>query len=356
MAATPDPQPDHPLLRGLDKVFTGSGGNAPALVGWLSYLTHPDQHDGPRLMEPATVIEGTAIEARSMLDPRVHGPDGIAFVDKGSILRDLEGRFFFAHADVLSGQRVGELNDVGEPTGAGVLSDTYFRLEEVRHKKQTASGMPTDSADAWEYMKLQSGDNLFSPDVWGGDASIAAKCRYDQMVLWYQNHRNEGLHEMVGYLVRYAAIILKARMDINDLMGKLVKSLKEWADSGEPTGVEFLLSTLRNIVDFSLIKDPVSGGLKLFDVLKEAVGKASNVDPSLFGYEDSRTDGCYQMLNSFIKAGNQVMNRVADAIDDLVDGGEDAKNLGGIKAVRGETGTKNWVAVPDWSVPCQPPQ
>jgi hypothetical protein len=51
MAATPDPQPDHPLVRGLDKVFTGKGGNAPALVGWLSYLTHPEEHDGPRLME-----------------------------------------------------------------------------------------------------------------------------------------------------------------------------------------------------------------------------------------------------------------------------------------------------------------
>ena len=29
MAATPDPQPDHPLVRGLDEVFTGKGGTHP---------------------------------------------------------------------------------------------------------------------------------------------------------------------------------------------------------------------------------------------------------------------------------------------------------------------------------------
>ena len=46
MAATPEPQPDHPLVKNLDKVFTGKGGNAPALVGWLSYLAHPEEHGG----------------------------------------------------------------------------------------------------------------------------------------------------------------------------------------------------------------------------------------------------------------------------------------------------------------------
>jgi hypothetical protein len=353
MAATPDPQPGHPLVQGLDKVFTGKGGNAPALVGWLSYLTHPDDHDGPRLMEPATVMDGPAVEARSTTDPELIGPDTVPYVTAGSIMRDLEGRSFFAHADVLTGQRVGELNDVGVPTGAGFLSDTYFRIEEVRYKKQTAAGMSQDSADVWEYMKLQSGDSLFTPEVWGGTASGAAKCRYDHMVLWYQNHRNPALSEMVGYLVRYAGLILKARMDINALMGKLVKSLQEWVDS-EPSGVEFLLSNLRQVVDFAMIADPVSGGLKLYDIMKEVVDKAKNTDPSDFSYTANREDGCYQMLASYIKAGNQVLERTADAIDELVDGGKDVKHQGGIKAVRGATNTKNWVDVPDWNTPCQP--
>lgn len=355
MAATPEPQPDHPLVKGLDKVFTGPGGNAPALVGWLSYLAHPEEHSGPRLMEPGTVVDGPAVEARSMTDPELVGPDTVPYVTKGTILRDLDGRAFFAHADVLSGQRVGELNDVGEPTGAGVLSDTYFRIEEVRYKKQMASGMPTDSADVFEYMKLQSGDSLFTPEVWGGAASTAAKCRYDQMVLWYQNHRNPALGEMVGYLVRYAAIILKARMDINTLMGKLVKSIGEWVDS-EPSGVEFLLSNLRLIVDFAMITDPVSGGLKLYDIMKEVVDKAKNVDPSSFSYTANRADGLYQMLVSYLRAGNEVLERTADAVDALVDGGADTKHRGGIKGVRGGTGMKNWVEVPDWNTPCEAPR
>ena len=215
--------------------------------------------------------------------------------------------------------------------------------------------MNQDSADVWEYMKLQSGESLFAPEVWGGTASGAAKCRYDQMVLWYQNHRNPALSEMVGYLVRYTALILKARMDINALMGKLVKSLQEWVAS-EPSGVEFLLSNLRQVVDFAMITDPVSGGLKLYDIMKQIVDKAKNTDPSSFSYTANREDGCYQMLASYIKAGNQVMERTADAIDELVDGGEDVKHQGGIKAVRGATKTKNWMDVPDWNTPCKPPK
>lgn len=195
MAATLDPQPDHPLVRGLDKVFTGKGGHAPALAGWLEHLAHPEMHSGPRRLAVG-YGGGTEIEARVA---GVNTPQsGQVYDDLGSILRDLDVNMFFAHADVLSGQQVSELNDVGQPTGKGVMKDIYDQIEEVRFRRQSSTGRPEDSAAVHERIVNASGDSLFTPEVWGGDAAVGAKCRYDTMNIWYNTYRTPDLGKNAG--------------------------------------------------------------------------------------------------------------------------------------------------------------
>lgn len=197
MASTPNPQPDHPLLRGLDKVFTGPGGNAPALVGWLSYLAHPEEHEGPRLIGMQEGSGEVTREFRAKPEQVIVPKEGDYYAERGSILRDLEGRSFFAHADVLSGHRLGEQNSVGEPEG-DIVGDVYRLIEEVRFKRPNSGQRDANSCDVWDTIAA-SCDSLFnSPNGWSGDAAKAAQQRYNDLVLWYDNYRDGALAKMMG--------------------------------------------------------------------------------------------------------------------------------------------------------------
>ncbi|HEY0691761.1 MAG TPA: hypothetical protein VGD71_22300 [Kribbella sp.] len=344
MAPTPEPQPDHFLLRGLDEVFTGGGGNAPALAGWLSYLTHPDQHEGPRRM---SLWQGIAEIPDSVKEFKrkpgaLEQQGGAHFEEQGSILRDLEGSRFFAHAQVLSGQRLGNRNAVGEPEG-DLVGDMYRMIETVRYRApRTGEGGLQDSVAVWHGIR-EKGNRLFPADPnavpgWEGDAAAAARPRYDELTLWYERYRDNALAEMMGHLGRFAAVVYTARSELNELMGKLVKALEEWA-TAEPVNVGFLLGVFGDILGFSLNPGIAAGVTTFYSLVSKVVEGVTKDEPSEFGYEENPEDGCYKLLGSFLTAGDQVLRRAVWAVDDLVTHDEH-----GVDSVRGG----NWAPVPSW--------
>ncbi|HEY0695243.1 MAG TPA: hypothetical protein VGD71_40175 [Kribbella sp.] len=334
MAPTPDPQPDHPFVGPLDPIFKE---NAAALAGWMTYLNHPEEHTGPRLLEYSN---GTVAEE---IDDTLERTGDVTEVR--SLLRDLEPFRFFAHADVLSGQRVGELSPDGQFVRGDVIADTFQLIEEVRNKKPASMTSPREhSADVYSDLKHYV-DPLFADPNWTGTTRDGAFCRFGQVKKWYENHRDPALTAMSMFLVKYSAIILKARADINELMGKLVAFFKEWTKPMSIADIaEFALSVLRAVLE---LKPKLIDGLFMaYDVTKDAADLAKKSDkPTGFGYDSSdHSNGIYHMLDSYITAGDDVMREAATAVHNLVTDPDH-----GVLAVR-----NNWMGVPDWTVKCEP--
>jgi hypothetical protein len=344
MAPTPEPQPDHFLLQGLDDVFTGKGGNAPALAGWLSYLTHPEQHDGPRRMSQWYGMNEVPDSVKEL--KRKPGPleqqRGVHYEEKGSILRDLEGRQFFAHAQVLSGQRLGNRNTVGEPEG-DLVGDMYRMIETVRYKAPRADEAGRqDSVAVWHGIREKC-NRLFPTDPtvppgWEGEVAGKARPRYDELTLWYEQYRDNALAEMMGHLGRFAAVIYTARSELNELMGKLVTALNEWS-TAEPGDVGFFLGVFGDILGFALSPGIAAGVTTFYSLVSKVIEGVTKDEASVFGYAQNPEDGCYKMLKSFLTAGDQVLRRAVWAVDDIVTHDEH-----GVESVRGG----NWAPVPSW--------
>ncbi|GAB3447521.1 hypothetical protein [Actinophytocola sediminis] len=344
MASTPAAQPDHFLLQGLDEVFTGEGGNAPALAGWLSYLTHPEEHAGPRRMSQwygMNEVPDSVKEFKSK-PGALEQQSGIHYEEKGSILRGLDGVRFFAHAQVLSGQRLGNRNAVGEPEG-DLLGDMYRMMETVRYKAPRAGGSERqDSVAVWHNIREKC-NRLFPSDPsvtpgWEGEAAGKVRPRYDQLTLWYEQYRDNALAEMMAHLGRFAAVIYTARTELNELMGKLVEALDEWA-TAEPVNVAFFLGVFGDILGFVLSPGIAAGVTTFYGLVTKVVEGVTKGDASALGYEANAEDGCYQMLDSFLTAGDQILRQAVGAVNDIV-----THNEHGVESVHGG----NWAPVPSW--------
>lgn len=333
MASSNEPQPDHALVTNLDPAFAGPGGNAPALAGWLEYLAHPEENTGPRVLE---FSDGSGIESNGKPDPDVAG-----HLLERTVLRDLTVDRFFAHADVLSGQRVGTLSPDGEISNTVELGRTYDLIEETFRKKATDSTRPEHSVDMW--MRLTSNvDAVVSRENWDSGAADRARDRFIQLKQWYENHRNPGLNSMNEYLVKYAAIILKARQDVNELMGKLVATLDSVTARSAQEGLSFAVSTLDRILNFALNPPDTAKDAVLFvsDAISSAMEPATkSTEDSGFGFDTTDIHlGYYRMFESFIRAGDLVCWEAADAVAKLI---TDAEH--GMLFVR-----RNWMSAPAW--------
>ena len=152
----------------------------------MSYLAHPEQHGGPRRLALVGGAGPDLVEKEvRKAEPDVSVPGSTThFEDRGSVLRDLEVNLFFAHADVFSGQRLGELNSVGE-LECDVIGETYRLIEEIRFQAPKSIDTPrANSKDVWKNITDQCNTLFNSEDGWSGDASNAARPYYDQMTTW----------------------------------------------------------------------------------------------------------------------------------------------------------------------------
>lgn len=141
---------------------------------------------------------------------------------------------------------------------------------------------------------------------------------------------------------------------MNELMGELVDALNQWHSSND-VGASFFLSTLSKIIGAIQPPTITSVAQDFIGAMNDAVAAAAKNETdsgnSGFGYNGSESDGVYQMLKSYIEAGNKVCQQAVDVVDGLV---ADVKVLHGDQD--SEQPTSNWVSVPDWNVPCAPHQ
>jgi hypothetical protein len=333
MAESNAPQPGHPLMTHLDQVFTGDGGNGPALVGWLEYLAHPEQNTGPRVLE---MPDGTAFESSG----KPH-PNTTDHVGERSVLRDLAIDRFFAHADVLSGQQIGTLDADGEVSNAQTLGATFDLIEEVRLKREADLTVDEITADVWtEFTNHVS--FAISRENWDGGAADNARGRYVQLRKWYENHRNPALAKMNTFLVQYAAILMKARTDVNELMGKAVAVLQKAVASDPIDGLAFAVSVLEKALDLTINfpKTALDAALKVTSEVKNALGALPKAKENTgFGIDTSDIQlGYYRFFESFIEAGDKVCWEAAGAVSRLI---TDREN--GLLFVR-----RNWEPASSW--------
>jgi hypothetical protein len=330
MTVTPDPAPEHPQVVHLDPVFTGPNGKAAALAGWIEYLAHPEDNEGPRVTE---FRDGNKWETTRKLPW-----DEYEIAGERSVLRDLTVNRFFAHADVLSGQKIGSLNEHGEVSNTEVLGSTFDLLEEIRLRRSIELTVPDQTADVWT--SLTGNLDFALNEAW---ASGKPRERYIQMKQWYENHRDPAISAMNKFLVAYAAILMKARNDINELMGKLVDALTKSVARDPLEEIAFFLSVLDKVLDLTInfpktLKD---AAVKVVSEVKSAVDSVSeNKKDTGFGIDTSDIQlGYYRCFESFIKAGDLVCWEAAGAVARLI---TDAEK--GLLFVR-----RNWVPAPNWS-------
>lgn len=333
MAATNEPQPNHPLVAHLDPTFTGSGGHAPALAGWLEYLAHPEENTGPRVIE---FKDGTAFESNHKPSPDT------GHVLERPVLRDLTIERFFAHANVLSGQQVGTLTEYGELSDAQQLGTTFDLIEELRFKYRDTKTAPEHSADVWTELTTRL-DAVIARENWDGGARDHARDRYIQLKQWYENHRLPALAEMNQFLVRYATIIMKARADVNELMGKAVSTLEKVTATDDIDGLSFAISLLAKALDLAINLPEEAKDVAI--AVKDLVTTAFNAIPKSkknteFGFDTGDAKlGFYRFFESFIRAGDDVCWEAAGGVARLI---TDSKH--GLLFVR-----RGWVPAPQWS-------
>ncbi|WP_199431459.1 hypothetical protein [Qaidamihabitans albus] len=148
---------------------------------------------------------------------------------------------------VLSGQKIGSLNEQGEVSNTQVLGATFDLLEEVRLGRDIDLTVPDQTADVWTSLTENLGFAL--NEQW---AEGQPRARFVQLKQWFENHRDPALSEMNKFLVAYAGILMKARSDINELMGKLVDALNRSVASNPIEGIAFFLSALEEVLNLTL--------------------------------------------------------------------------------------------------------
>ncbi|MQA10967.1 MAG: hypothetical protein GEU98_20915 [Pseudonocardiaceae bacterium] len=289
MASTPDPQPGHASIQHLDKAFT----NAPALAGWLEYLAHPEQHDGPRRVTHTDIGTGyTGDPYETKEGPRARE------LNAGSVLQDLTVSGFFAAADVLSGQSIDSIDNA------------VTLIEEMRHRRDGTEGPTQDTADVYE--RLDTALGLLLPN-WTDDAGKAVGAVYADMHVWYQR-RTEDLFVMSKRLVEFGAAIATARKNLNELMGKVVDALR--AHTEDDVWDDALLFIIEKVVGFTLGKiDPTGATPVVFSSLfGEATKKAeSDNEPG-----ELHGSSYYEILGSFLAAARRVCEGAARTSEHLV--------------------------------------
>ncbi|MET0133718.1 MAG: hypothetical protein ABW215_09000, partial [Kibdelosporangium sp.] len=267
----------------------------------------------------------------------------IVVLGQEAIRRDLGVDRFFAHADVLSGQRVGEADIKGRLRDVDQLGATFQLVEEVRFKKANSLRSDRDnSADVWTGITARIGPAVNAAS-WDSPSAELARAKYTEMLAWHDNHRNEGLLAMNWHLAKFSALVIRARMDVDELMGLLVKALDDWhSRSVNADALKFFVTLFRKFAELALAptvqaKDAIWAA---YDVFTEAMGLApKDTNPSGFGYDPSdHATGIHRMLELFIRTADKILEEAASVVHVLITDPDH-----GIQAVRNQ-----WKNVPKW--------
>jgi hypothetical protein len=307
----------------LDNVFTE--GNAPrfhgmlrSLADWQNYVT---DEWAPRYID-VDLLDPTKNdhERRSGWVPDAEYYDAYSILQgsaRGDGSPDLSVEQFFHHADILSGQDVGdvpehanEIRDILQVKTGGWAENALDCIEAARMGKShpqwvaLVENFTKDGGDIWQY--------------WKSPAAEDAKTRFSALHLWYGDrnptdpYRSCGLGTLAQCLVGFATLIHGARLDIDNLMGVCVKEVHAWnEESGTAFPDGFGWSALKGVVSV-VTSSPPTKTITAVDAINTAA-KGLGIT------EELKVGGCYEILTGYLTKADDVLKSAAAGVVALVD-------------------------------------
>jgi hypothetical protein len=230
---------------------------------------------------------------------------------------DLSVEQFFHHADVLSGQDVGK---VSAHRGAKLdrldLTDGGFIERAVTALDATRAG---DTTSIWTDLKrtfLTDGTDEGSLwHHWTGQTADEAKEKFTSVGKWFAQDGSDGvfrqdaLRAMSGILIKYAATIHGARMNLNNLMGELVDQVNEWNDKSPAgsAGKWVSLSEIKNVAEGT----PLGHVFKVVDAVAQAAD-------TLTAEKELKEDQVYTKLTSYLESADGIVRNAVDEVGGIL--------------------------------------
>ena len=335
-------QPDHAYVSHLDDVFRQ--GNAPRLAGMLQSLANPvaiTPYPTPCYLDiPAIVV--VAPNDGEFTSHETSGAEQMG-TDVYSILRgsarsdpqpDLKVEQFFYHADILTGQNVGKLRDhLGTKLDKLDVVDGGYVAEVVEALDATRTG---ETTTFWTDLdRVFLGDSTAEGTIWHdwtGAAAAEARPKFQAVGKWFTQTGSDGefrqraLRDLAEILIRYAATIHGARMNLDNLMGELVDEVNAWNDavdtSSQHPGNWVSLSGIKDLKDAT----PIGVAFKVVDAMMEAAASTSNE-------KELKENQVYFKLTTFLTTADQLLRDTVDQVNALVgdlDRVRDGRNVAGV--------------------------
>lgn len=318
---------DHASVTQLDKVFTN--GNAARLAGMLRSLERFDDDSAAGWIPQYLDIHKIEVLAGNDGEYRTHDyelvqasqPGGLA-CDRYSILKQpgrphLDFDMFFYHADVLSGQDVGSISS-GTDGGTLAVDDGGFAESTVNSIENARMGT---SHDVWfDFRKMFDRNNGTLWGQWTDDAGKAARSKCEDLEKWHgtgddDDYRQLRLFQLSELTVQFAATIHAARVNLNSLMGDVVRRAEAWNNSSTPGQQSFawiFISSIAGLSGESPAKSPMTTAVNFVDALGDVVSAAKGGYPGL----DAVT--CYGIFSDYLQKANDLLQAVSEKVDGLV--------------------------------------
>ncbi|HYQ68040.1 hypothetical protein [Actinophytocola sp.] len=318
--------PDPGYVDHLDDVFRQ--GNAPRLAGMLRSLANPSTispYFTPCYLDiPAVVV--VAPDDGEFTSHEVGGSEQIG-TDAYSILQgsarsdpqpDLTIEQFFYHADILTGQDVGKLRDhLGTKLDRLDVVDGGYVADVVEALDATRTG---ETTKIWtDINRVFLTDSTAEGSIWHdwtGTAAAEAKPKFVTLGKWFAQDASDGefrqraLRDLSEILIRYAATIHGARMNLDNLMGELVDQVHAWNDN-----IDIAKEHPGNWISLSGIKDlksktPIGVAFSVADAMMAAAAETTNA-------KQLPENQVYFKLASFLKAADQLLWDTANQVNAL---------------------------------------
>lgn len=338
-------EPNRDYVAGLAEVFRL--GNAPQLAGMLLSLADPGYGHG-RLTPCYLDVPALAVFAPNdgeYSSNVVESTIQLGGIDYYSILQgsarsdplpDLSVEQFFYHADVLSGQDVGKVRaHVGTKLDRLDLLDGGFVERAIAALDATRTGGATSIWTDLFDMFIAGTGGLW--EHWTSPTANDARDKFDHVRKWFAKEasdgvfRQEALRHLSEVLIKYAAVIHGARMNLDNLMGELVDRVHEW---NEKTPADTKPGSWVSLADVRDWTTSVSLG-SAFKVI-DMIGAAAS---SLIPEKQLPEDQIYHKFTAYLDAADRIVRDAVGEIDALV------RELDGVRKNRHDPG----VDIPVWS-------
>lgn len=335
-------EPDHGYVDHLDDVFRQ--GNAPRLAGMLQSLANPNTI--PPNLTPCylniPVILVVAPNDGEYPSSRVQAAEEIG-ADVYSILQgsarsdpqpDLKVDQFFYHADILTGQNVGKLRDhLGTKLDRLDVVDGGYVAEAVEALDATRTG---EATTLWtDIDRVFLGDSTAEGTIWHdwtGAAAEEARTKFQAVGKWFAQPGSDGafrqraLRDLSEILIRYAATIHGARMNLDNLMGELVDEVNAWNGGSDGSkqhpGNWVSLSGIKNLSEAT----PVGVAFNVIDSMMEAAAQTTNG-------KELKDNQVYFKLSKYLTTADELLFDTVDQVNAIVrdlDRVREGRNIPGV--------------------------